>query len=202
MLIWEAASRTYRDTATDALLSHEELTALRNAYALQRGQAVDELVDRFLDGITDVELWSLAFQELITHMMLTGYSFGRGGIDQMREQDYEQLAYAIEQQLKYAEQFTGDIVRGDVSPEQLRARAQMYTGSSVRMVEEGKAAAWDVTYPTFPGDTICKANCRCTWIAEDLGDRVEATWKLEPGSDHCETCLENSRQFNPYVIYR
>lgn len=200
-LIWNAARRTYRDTDTGTFLSQDELTALRNAYAVQQGERVESLVDDFLVGATDSEVWGAIFQELIVHMMTAGYLFGRGGLDQMRDTDWEQLAYAIERQLDYAQTFQGDIVRGDVSPEQLRARATMYAGASVRVYEEGRAAAHEgLVLPTYPGDTDCKTNCRCTWIITEFEDRWECWWALEPSSNHCETCTSNAHQFTPYVV--
>lgn len=201
-LVWVSARKTYRDTDTGDLLSQDDLVELRNAYAVAKGTDVDALASDFLDGTTAEAAFNALFQDLIVDMMTTGYTFGRGGVDQMTDADWDALAIAIDAQIEYANGFGADIAAGDMSPDQIRARANLYTGTSVRTYEQGHAAAVGPTMPTYPGDTVCKGRCRCTWIIVDMGDRWECTWKMEPGANHCSTCLGNSRLYSPYVVMK
>lgn len=56
--------------------------------------------------------------------------------------------------------------------------------------------------PEYPrdGNQKCRVNCRCEWrIVKRSNTQYEATWKLNP-ADHCESCIENARKWNPLMI--
>lgn len=58
--------------------------------------------------------------------------------------------------------------------------------------------------PAMPGEgSQCLQGCNCQWDVKPLdaenGD-YDCFWKLEAGSDHCQTCLERASQWKPLRI--
>jgi hypothetical protein len=44
-------------------------------------------------------------------------------------------------------------------------------------------------------------NCRCFWDIVDKKDRWDCYWQMSSvRTEHCQTCLDRSRKWNPYVI--
>lgn len=58
--------------------------------------------------------------------------------------------------------------------------------------------------PAMPGEgSQCLQGCNCQWDVKPVnaqnGD-YDCYWRLEPGSDHCQTCLERAAQWKPLRI--
>lgn len=58
--------------------------------------------------------------------------------------------------------------------------------------------------PAMPGEgSQCLQGCNCQWdvkvVNAEQGD-YDCFWRLEAGSDHCQTCLERAAQWSPLRI--
>lgn len=83
---------------------------------------------------------------------------------------------------------------------QIIARAEMYINATRQGFERGKAAAYGIELPAYPGDgsSPCLSNCRCYWQIES-GDAILAYWRLGI-ADHCAVCQQRNAEWNPYRV--
>lgn len=114
------------------------------------------------------------------------------------QDDFLKLGSQLQKQYRYLEDFAHQITDGTQAPGGIANRASLYAGS-------GKATYWrqamGTDLPAYPGDgqTPCYGKCNCSW--RDNGDG-SFTWELGEGEDgsgdHCDPCIANSEQYNPY----
>ena len=81
-------------------------------------------------------------------------------------------------------------------------RARSYAESIKKPYWTGRTKL--LPLPAMPGEgSQCEQGCNCQWdvkpIKADAGD-YDAYWRLEPGSAHCQTCLERAAQWSPLRI--
>lgn len=112
--------------------------------------------------------------------------------------DREALKATIREQRRYLDGFMRDW--DNLSEAQRRARAALYAGPVRTTYEQARWGDWAL--PFYPGEgSECKANCRCSWQVEDLGNgRGRATWRLS-SAEHCPTCTQRAAQ-SPYDVRR
>lgn len=93
---------------------------------------------------------------------------------------------------------------GKNTPKNILNRIQQYGESATTSFEVGSATARGLILPEYPADGSqdCRANCRCHWdIDEDSDpDYFLCYWTLDPVAKHCNSCIENSRKWNPLRI--
>lgn len=89
---------------------------------------------------------------------------------------------------------------GTLTISEIIRRAVMYIESTRQGFERGKAAAYGIELPAYPGDgsTPCLSHCRCYWQIES-GDAILAYWRLGT-SDHCATCKQRNAEWSPYRV--
>lgn len=104
--------------------------------------------------------------------------------------------------------------RGPITERGLYNRSIMYIESMTQSAERARVTTYEFhpdILPAYPGDgsTICLARCRCHWQfifpRSAQGSYYHAYWRLRghhPDGRNCATCLQYTRQWNPYTVER
>ena len=209
---WNKTARRYFDVTTGRFMSNTEALGYVDDSIAASADVMGELAELVGTGQLSVEDWLVRMQAEIKGEYIRQYLQGIGGRSQMKQSDWGRIGGLLNQQYhKYLDGFADDIRSGLLSAAQIAARAAMYSESARQAYEKASAVAKGVPLskvPAFPGDgsTICKTHCKCHWvfvaIRNEAGDIIgwECYWNLEPGADHCSTCLGRASTWSPLVI--
>jgi hypothetical protein len=119
---------------------------------------------------------------------------------------------AIKDTVKGAINTLGEFLDGflkdlpDLTYEQAMARAALYATSILQTASEAQIAFTDTELPYTPGcdDLDCSWHCRCHLEVEEkrgIGPgNFDVYWVMDPDAEHCESCLELSKKWNPFKI--
>jgi hypothetical protein len=196
---YDAASRRYRG-ADGRYLGQKAMVGLRDAFTDNlKGRAAD-LATRRAEGDLSQNDWERQMRALVKAAHIDLHCLGRGGRRQMAPADWGRVGASIKAQYAYLGRFADDTA--NLSEAQMRARAGLYVEAATTAYEKGRAAAWDVSLPAYPGEgSECLTNCRCAWDLRETEQGVEATWQLS-AAESCPTCISRGAQWNPLIVYR
>jgi hypothetical protein len=197
---WDDSAHRFRDTQTGRFLSTSDALKLRDGFPEGQQAVLRDLTQRMATGDLTVQQWERESRDAIRDTHAVQYTFGRGGLNAMTPDDWQAVNRLADQQAAYLRRFARDAASGTLSEAQIEARANLYLAASRQAYERGRAAAWNVDLPTYPGQgTICKAACKCAWSLVDTGETIEATW-MRHADDSCGTCLQRASAYAPLVI--
>ena len=197
---WDAKTRRYR-AGTGRFLSEKQVRTLRDRFVAAQAAEATALAGKLAAGDLTVKAWETAMRALIRSTYLAEYALGRGGANAMTDADYRLLGKALRQQYGYLRGFARDVAAGNHTEAGIANRAGLYVQASRQAHERGKAAAWGVDLPAYPGDgsTSCKANCSCGWRLSETKTAYRATWVLG-GSEHCDDCAGRAAAWSPFMV--
>jgi hypothetical protein len=196
---FDAASKRYRNSETGRFLSNAQMVGLRDRFTDSLKDRATDLATRRAEGDLSQNDWEREMRSLIKSAYVDLAALGRGGRRSMAPADWGRVGQLIRGQYGYLGSFADDTA--NLSEAQIRARAGLYVESATQAYERGRAAAFDVTLPTYPGEQRCGPNCRCAWHLEEAEGEIRATWTLG-SAEHCEDCSGNAAQWNPLIIQR
>jgi hypothetical protein len=197
---WDDSAHRFRDTQTGRFLSTSDALKLRDGFPEGQQAVLRDLTQRMAAGDLTVQQWERATRDLVRDTHAGQYVYGRGGLNAMTADDWATVNALADEQAGYLRSFAQDVAAGRLSDRQVAARSNLYLASSRQAYERGRAAAWNVDLPTYPGQgTICKAACKCAWSLVDTGETIEATW-VRHADDSCSTCLQRASAYAPLVI--
>jgi hypothetical protein len=112
-----------------------------------------------------------------------------------------QLSEIVANQLNYLDNFADAVARGNLTPAQIGARADMYAPAIRQPYSVGFTGG--LPLPAMPAEgTICHTNCKCSWdivpIDEEAGD-YDCFWR-RGADDSCSTCIARAREWSPLII--
>lgn len=198
----EGASALGRKAGT--FVSVEDLTGARQVFIDQQKQQAQTLVDRLVNNEINITQWTLQMREQAKQAHVTQYMLAAGGKNHMTQADYGRLGNAIRDQYGFLNNFANDILSGNLSEAQIRARANLYLNASNASFERGKVAgrtSGRLSLPAYPADggTVCGANCKCRWHIDEMDNAWWCYWRLSP-AEHCPGCQSNANSWNPLVV--
>ena len=201
---WNERSKIYRNPKTKQSVVELRQVRLRDTFTDIREVNLKPTFDRLFDGRITLQQWRNIMGDTIEEQYLAEYMFGRGGINAMTDDDLLEITRLVNEQKRFLNGFTEDIRRGMLTEPQIRARGELYIESSSQAFETGKASSYGIRLPQYPGDgnQICRANCRCHWDLRETEGGINAFWRLDVRAAHCDTCLRNSRDWNPLFVER
>ena len=165
--------------------------------------------------------WHEMMREEIKKEYLRQYVLGRGGKGSMTQADWGSVGGMLIEQYhgtkkhKGLDGFYAAVKAGDLSEDQIRARAAMYVNSAREGFERGQARAFGIPLDKLPmipgrGDTQCLTNCACSWEFVAVYDETaegtvlvgwDCYWTLGiVKTEHCPDCLENAGKWNPLFV--
>lgn len=200
---WSAVSRRYRNNATGRYVAQTTVRAYRDAFLVIQQEWATGLAALLADGQISVQKYEAEFMTRLQRNYAAEYALGRGGRAAMTAADLTRVSDLLNAQAVYLRAFVGEIAAGSLSAEMIAARGAMYFSSAVQAFERGRASAWDVELPAYPGDgsSECKSRDRCSWQLVDKKETVEATWHLgSVQTEHCPTCVSRAAMWAPLVL--
>lgn len=216
---WDEEDKAYRNDETGELMDEETFIALRD-------QIVDWQVDYFskwpipeeekekkkkddpnilallLLGIITLNVWESRMRDALQDAAVIQYVVGRGGFDQMTNEDWRWLDTWLVTQYGFLNGFAQDIATGALSEAQIAARSYLYFSSAVSAFERGrmKGQHEDLNLSRFPGDCTsqCCARDRCFWRYVRRTDRIVVYW-IRTAKESCFACIDRANC--PPVIF-
>lgn len=163
--------------------------------------AIASLTGDLSRNVLGVEVWLPAMERELAKHAAAAWMAGKSS-DELDGQALERLSEQVGTQLAFLRNFAIEIQATDQFQYGYQARAESYAASIKQPYWEGRTEI--LPLPAMPGQgTQCGQNCNCAWRVEPLdkaaGD-YDCFWVLEPGSDHCQTCLERAAQWQPIRI--
>ena len=157
-----------------------------------------------LEEIT-IQSWVKTTRARIRNSTVAEYLLGIGGKNVVDISDIDALKALIKAQWTYFQKFAEEIKSGELSGARILQRIGMYGEAITHGYEQAKAKSHGIVLPEYPadGNQQCFMNCRCHWELKDDtndGNYVLATWKLNPSAEHCTSCVDNSRTWNPLRV--
>jgi len=128
------------------------------------GVATGQLVDFVVDGVTSPEDFRELFREEIKREYIREYLLGIGGREQMTPRDWGSIGGMLAEQYRYLDEFARQIAAGELTPEQIAARAQMYVISAREAYERAHGR-----------------NAEALGMSEEL-------WVMDESKEHCDDC--------------
>lgn len=112
------------------------------------------------------------------------------------------LQAAIAAQRPYLTGFAEDIRKGNLTPEQIQRRAELYAGPVRATYYTTRTYGYDMGNVPIPadGNTSCKAWCRCVAHIETQGDETVWVYNLT-AAEHCPECVTRAAR-SPYSLTR
>jgi hypothetical protein len=199
---WEFDTRPkrFRDRRNGRFLSAEKAIDLRDGFQERRRVDVDALTRRLSGQAITVQQWEADLRSLVRDIHAAEYVYGRGGLNAMAAVDWTEIDRLAAEQWAYLRGFAEDVAAGRLSEAQINARSKLYYGASRQSYERGRAAAFGVQLPAYPGQgSECQSSCACHWQLSETDDEIRATWKLSSG-EHCPTCRRRASTWAPLVI--
>lgn len=198
---WDPERRQYRRTATGALVPAAVLLGLKSQFLAARERETERLAARLADGSLSAAGWEQEMRALIASTFTAMGLLGRGGVNAMTPQDVGPISAAIMHQYDYLGKFKGEVESGQVRATAVPARAALYLHAATHAYELGRAAAYGIDLPIYPGETTCLGNCRCHWEIEETATSFRATWVLAGDDENsCEECVDNASRWAPLVV--
>ena len=154
-----------------------------------------------LKNITGLQ-WIKDTQSNIHKGMSAQYLFGLGGKNKVSMGNSVGLSTRISNQFTYFKKFSEEVWNGELTGAQVMNRIRMYGEASTNGYEAAKAHSHNLEMPEYPADGTqdCLSKCRCHWRYEDDPNNPNYAlcyWVVNRRAEHCEACLENSREWNP-----
>ena len=163
-------------------------------------KVVERLSRSFIAGDIDILDFQVSFRTMLRRLYTTMLIAGTGGQKptDISPAKYLQMANVLRSQYRFLERFMRKVATGELSEDQIIARAFMYVQASEQMYWRGQT---DVQLPAYPrdGSSECLMHCGCSWELDYQTNVVLATWVLGP-TEHCSTCEQRAAMWNPLVI--
>ena len=190
---FDPSSARYRNATTGRFVSNAQITGLRDAFADRVMGRTDGVVSRLVSGDITISDFESAMRQHVRDVHLAEYTLGRGGRAVMTQSDYGRTGYYLREQYGYLRKFRDEIAAGNLTDEQIKARARLYTEDAIGAFERGRLAAFEgagveyVKYVTA-GERVCPIckpdsgkvfrlqdvpaiprhlRCRCTTVATE-----------------------------------
>jgi hypothetical protein len=170
---------------------------------------IRQATDAYLEGGGDVATWQAAMERALT----TGHTAAAiAGIARrtghpvtearMLPADRERLGARLSDQLDYLAGFATALRAGQLTPGQIHARADLYSGAIRATETEAQYGDWVLPFVPCDGSSQCLGNCRCsTRIVEEKDGTGWYYWDLGPTEEHCTDCPERA-DGSPYRVER
>lgn len=209
--IYDPRTQRYHDDVSKRFLSDARVRDLVQESITAGNQTIaEQLVTMAGNNRLAPRAFNEMMREQIKRSHIQQYIAGRGGLEQMKDEDWGSIGGMLADQYRYLDDFTAEL--RDLSPAEIAARSAMYIRSSREAFERAKTRAKGLNVaelPRYPADgsnMSCKTNCTCYWSIEDVTASdgrllgFDCYWKLGGTEQHCSGCLDNAASYSPYEV--
>jgi len=104
----------------------------------QQKESAQNLVTRLINREIKVSEWERESAQLIKQASIWNYSLGIGGVGRLEAKDYGIIGNRLRAEYQYLRRFSQDILDGELSEAQIRARIELYFQKSRNLHERGR----------------------------------------------------------------
>jgi hypothetical protein len=134
---WNKATQRYRfDNGQFA--SRAQVEALTEKYITQSKDKIRDLAELLESKAINVSTFETAVAKQLKEAHINSYALGKGGVKQLTQRDYGIMGAELKKEYQYLRNFTQEIKQGNLSPNQIRARLEMYADGLHGSRELGK----------------------------------------------------------------
>lgn len=162
---WDEGLGRYRDTVTGRVISRAQVRGMIEDSLAASMRQSETLANLVANGFIDSDAWRLAMREEMKKEYIRQYLLGVGGKGNMKPSDWGSIGRMLKEQYHYLDGFTDAVAAGDLTENQIRARAEMYLNSARESFERANSKA-----------------------ANRLGFDTVA-WNLGTAAEHCGDCV-------------
>ena len=139
--VWERAIARYRDKKTGRFVSEFNLVQLQTDFTDNARVNIGNITERLIAGDLDVGAWQRQFAQELKDTYVVNYQIARGGKNAMTQADYGRIGGRLKSEFGYLDNFAKEVASGNLTPEQIRARANQYVAGTRTAYYDGKTAA-------------------------------------------------------------
>jgi hypothetical protein len=129
LLIWDAASGRYRDTASGRFLSRAAVRREVDASLANVVKLTDTLADDLRAGRISLNQWREEMRDVIKAAQMGPSAIAAGGYDQMTQADFGRVGQRIRREYQYLEQWVEQIKGGLPIDNRMESRSRQYIRS-------------------------------------------------------------------------
>lgn len=185
---WDPTAFDYVDDDGGAMGRERLLALSRTSIEASTGE-VDVLAMRVAEGLMTPDAWHTAMREELKGEYIRQYLLGRGGRNQMTQEDWGSVGGSLAEQYRWLTRFADQVAGGNLTEGQIKIRvvtlvdlagmvgerpfqnvqrAAMYVNSAREAFYRAQTRARGFSpsdLPYFPADggTICLTRCNCSW---------------------------------------
>lgn len=222
---WDKDTFDYTDD-DGAAMGREKILAFSRTSIQASTDKIDLLAMRVAEGLITPEAWHEAMREELKGEYIRQYLLGRGGRNQMTQEDWGSVGGSLAEQYRWLTNFADQVAGGNLTEGQIKVRgllelaaigpyqgvrrSAMYVNSAREAFFRAQARARgfqpsDLPYMPADGDTICLTRCNCSWdyvpVYEDgVLAGWDCYWKLGGNPQHCDSCIARATESAPYQI--
>lgn len=115
-----------------------QVSKIAGDYNKYAAQALDRLVERFLDGNLSLQRFQVLYRQGLKDAYVVNLQLARGGARNVTFSDYGRLGNMLKQEYRYFDNFVREIAQGRFSRKYIIARMRMYGRGVGRAWELGK----------------------------------------------------------------
>lgn len=160
---WDPSVARFRDE-TGQFVANDTVQAFIEDSLFATANATDPLVELTIEGTLTPSALQARIREELKREYLRQYYLGIGGRAQMTQADYGSIGGMLGFQYRKLDGFIDDILAGELSEAQIKARMRMYVNSARQAFEKAKKKS--------------KINAGYKYVR----------WTLAP-AEHCEDCI-------------
>lgn len=144
---WEQLNARYRSNQTGRFVAEKTIIAEAERYHEQVvAPNIERITERMVNGNMTVSQWQTAMQREIKDAHIISVQAGRGGKKATTQTDYGRQGGRLKFEYRQLDQFAAEIAEkqgtlNELSPAQIKARAQLYSGGSRTAYYDGQTAA-------------------------------------------------------------
>src|SRR5437016_3042251 len=110
-------------------MSAEAVVRLRDEFLDARIVRTRELAANLADDKITLGEWEGGMREEVKTTIGVEYAFGRGGMNRMQSEDFNQIGSLVADHFKFLNKFAGDIAGGGMSEAAIASRSALYIGA-------------------------------------------------------------------------
>ena len=187
--VFDKIAQRYRYKDSGKFVGKKAIENLTIKAIVQVEGDISTITNLLVEGKIDVAAWENATRSALKNLHTWNYVLGAGGEKMMTQADYGALGQKLKEEYKYLRGLSQELLQGDLTEAQLRARMAMYTNSGGTTHELGRAKAHQKAGYNWERRLRTKVNsCESCFDYADMGWCAIGT--LPEAGQKCE-CKSN-----------
>jgi hypothetical protein len=139
--LFDRAAQRYRYKDSGKFVGKKAIESLTIKAIFQVEGDISTITDLLVEGKIGVAQWEDATKSALKNLHTWNYILGAGGEKMMTQADYGALGQKLKEEYKYLRGLSQELLEGNLTEAQLRARMAQYTASGGTTHELGRARA-------------------------------------------------------------